>query len=130
MRLLGKVTMPVTRFEAGAVGNDGEWVDGSAVPDLTITASVQPITPELMEDLDAGDRTSARYVMYAPAGQLQLITVDIAGQRRPDRVAYTSPRDGITRSYMVQSIGDWSTHTTGRPHQEYVMLQQGSDETP
>ena len=128
MSVLGEVTMPVTRFEAGAWGTDGEWADGAAVPDLTVTASVQPITPELIEDLPEGSRTSARFVMYAPAGQLQLITADIGEKRRPDRLAYTSPRDGTTRNYTLQSIGDWSAHTSGLPHQEYVMLQVGDDE--
>jgi hypothetical protein len=120
--ILGRVTMPVTRFDAGAWGADGEWTDGAPVAGLTITASVQPITPELMEDLPAGNRTSARFVMYAAAGQLQLITVDIGEQRRPDRILYRG------RSYNLQSIGDWSAHTAGLPHQEYVMIQVGDDE--
>lgn len=120
--------MPVTRYAAGAWSSTGEYIDGPPITGLTVTASVQPITPELMEDLPEGDRTSARFVMYAPRGQIQLNTVSISGRKRADRIAYTSPRDGVTRSYMLQSIGDWSAHTTGMAHQEYVMLQVGDDE--
>jgi len=120
--ILGAVTMPVTRYAAGSWGTDGEWTDGTVATGLTITASVQPITPELMEDLPGGNRTSARFVMYAPAGQMQLITVDISSKLRPDRVLFQG------RSYNVQSIGNWSAHTTGLPHQEYVMIQVGDDE--
>jgi len=128
MTALGKVTMTVTRQAPGAYV-DGLWVDGIAGPStFPITASVQPITPELIEDLPAGSRTSARFVLYAERGQPILITADIGEARRPDRLAYTSPGSGTTRTYNVQSLGDWSAHTTGLPHQELVMLQVGDDE--
>jgi hypothetical protein len=121
MSVLGEVTMPITRLDPGA-WVDGEWVNGASAGALSITASVQPVTPELIDMLPEGARTSARFVMYAEAGQTQMITADIGESRRPDRVTFQS------RDYMVQSIGNWSAHVTGLPHQEYVMLQVGDDE--
>ena len=124
MTVLGQVTMPVTRQAPGNwTANPGYWTDGVAGPSaFNIIARVQPITPELVEDLPEGSRTSARFVMYAEAGQPLLITVDIGEARRPDRLVYAG------RTYTVQSIGDWSAHVNGLPHQELVMLQVGDDE--
>ncbi len=92
------------------------------MPTFNVRASVQPVTPELIDQLPEGARTSARFVMYAPAGEPLIITADIGEQRRPDIVTYNG------RNYKTQSIGDWSAHTTGLPHQELVMVQVGDDE--
>jgi hypothetical protein len=113
--------MAVTRSDTG------DWVGGAWVPDgaastLSITASVQPVTPELIDMLPEGARTSARFVMYAEAGQVQLITADIGEKRPADRITFQG------RDYMLQSIGNWSAHVSGLPHQEYVMIQVGDDE--
>lgn len=122
MTQLGERTMEVTRQLAGAYNTAGVWEDGGPETTFSITASVQPVTPWLAEMLPEGARASARFSMYAEIDQPALITVDQAGQRRPDRVEL----DG--RHYWTQSIGDWTSDDDGIPHYEYVMLSVGEDE--
>jgi hypothetical protein len=119
---LGEKTMTVTRHAAGAYNaTTGAWEEG-APSTFSFTASVQPVTPQLADMLPEGARESARFSMYAEIDEPPLITVDLAGQRRPDRVEYNG------RNYWTQSIGDWSSDVDGIPHYEYVMLSVGEDE--
>lgn len=122
MSQLGEVTMTVTRKAPGSyVPPNDVWVDG-AESTFAFTASVQPVTPLLVDMLPEGARDSARFSMYAEIDEPPLISTDITTQVRGDRVEY----DG--RSYWVQSTGDWTSDDDGIPHYEYVMLAVGKDE--
>ncbi len=122
MTLLGTVPLTVTRQAAGSYV-DGEWVDGGGGPStFTVVGSVQPISPELLDMLPEGARVSARFVVYVEASEPDVYTVDVGGQVRPDRIEYQG------RDYMVQSVGDWTSHVTGIPYREYTMLAVGEDE--
>jgi hypothetical protein len=114
--------MTVTRKATGSyVPPNDTWVDGSEST-FPFTASVQPITPLLVDMLPEGSRDSARFSVYAEIDQPELISTDITTQVRGDRVAY----DG--RNYWVQSTGDWTSDDDGIPHYEYVLLAVGKDE--
>jgi hypothetical protein len=122
MTLLGETSLTVTR-QAGGSYVQGVWTDGGGGPTtFSITVSVQPVTPRLIDMLPEGSRTDARFVFYAEIGQPEIYTVDLGGQVRADRVEYNG------REYMVQSVGDWSAHVSGLPYREYVLLEIGEDE--
>lgn len=122
MSQLGEKTLTVTRKLAGSyVPPADQWVDGGETT-FPITASVQPVTPKLVDMLPEGSRDSARYSMYAEIDEPELVSTDITTQVRGDRVAYKG------RNYWVQSTGDWSSDEDGIPHYEYVMLSVGEDE--
>ena len=122
MSQLGEVTMTVTRKLPGSyVAPTDAWADGGTTT-FSITASVQPVTPLLIDMLPEGSRDSARFAMYAEIDETELISTDITTQRRGDRLVYRG------RSYWVQSTGDWTSDDSGIPHYEYVMLAVGEDE--
>lgn len=122
MSQLGEKTVTVTRKLPGAyVPPTDAWVDGGTTT-FPFTASIQPVTPKLVEMLPEGSRDSARWSAYAEIDQPELISTDITTQRRGDRVAYKG------RNYWVQSTGDWTSDEDGIPHYEYVLLSVGEDE--
>lgn len=122
MTQLGDKAMTVTRKLPGAyVPPTDTWVDGGETT-FPFTASVQPVTPLLVDMLPEGARDSARFSMYAEIDQPPLVSTDITTQARGDRVEC----DGL--NYWVQSTGDWTSDVSGIPHYEYVMLAVGKDE--
>jgi hypothetical protein len=121
---LGEIALTVTRQQPGAYNPvTGVWEDGAGPPDVfTIIASVQPVTPWLVEMLPEGARDAARFSLYAEADQPELYDIDISDGRRPDRIEYRG------RNFWLQSTGDWTADDSGIPHYEYVMLSVGEDE--
>jgi hypothetical protein len=97
----------------------GDWV----APAIVLEASrPQPVGPELIEFLDEGARTSARFVIYAEGNQptLQVVERDEVGFAA-DRVPYNG------KDYLVTSLGDWDDMPLG--YRDYILLAFAPDET-
>ena len=117
--MLGQTTKTVTP-QTGAYVN-GVWVSSAGTP-YNVRASVQPLSPRAVEMLPEGARTSARYVAFvrSPA---TIKTTDLTGSPATpaDRITYQA------REYVAYSHRDFSDHTSGLAHQEYVLIEVWAD---
>lgn len=108
---------PVTlrRPSAGAYVN-GLWVEG-ATTDSIITASIQPLTGEDMEELPEGRRESEGYKMYTST---QVRTVQEAGSdQNADRIVFNS------KEYEVHRVNPWQNNLNFNivNHYKYFILR-------
>ena len=108
---------PITlrRPSAGSYVN-GIWVEGSYT-DSTITASIQPLTGEDMQELPEGRRLSEAFKMYTST---PVMTVQEAGSNQnADRVVFNS------KEYEVHEVNPWQNNSnfTIVNHYKYLILR-------
>jgi hypothetical protein len=114
------------------------FVTDSLVWDVAAGTRVRPVFPlwasrpqptgqELIDFLDEGARTTARYVIYAddttPTGVAQP-ELYLVGRDREGYAADTIHYDG--RDYLLTATANWASMPLG--HQEYILLEYGPDE--
>lgn len=95
---------------------NGRWVEG-ATTDSTITASIQPLTGEDMEELPEARRESEGYNMYTST---QVRTVQEAGSNQnADRIVFNG------KEYEVHQVRPWQNNTnfTIVNHYRYFILR-------
>lgn len=107
---LGSTTYTLRRPAAGSYV-DGEWVAGAYV-EVTITAAVQPLNGDELQQLPEGARQRLTRKVYT-ASALQ--AGDIDGQIGPDILVV----DGIPCE--VQAV---KRYTAGIPHYRAVLVAQ------
>ncbi len=90
-------TVPVARTAAGTITLGRVTAGASSA--LSISASVQPATPEDMKRLPEGQRIDETIKLYTTT---ELKTVDVDAQTAADRITY----DG--QVYEVQQVTPWS----------------------
>lgn len=108
---------PITlrRFSAGSYVN-GVWVEGTPT-DSTITASIQPITGEEMQELPLARRESESYKMYTST---KVETVEEAGSNlNADRVLFNG------KEFEVHLVNPWQNNSNFNivNHYEYFILR-------
>jgi len=108
---------PIT-LRRPAVGSyvDGVWIEG-ATTDSTITASIQPLTGEDMQELPEGRRESEGYKMYTST---QVRTVQGAGSNQnADRVVFKA------KEYEVHQVNPWQNNSNFSVvnHYKYFILR-------
>jgi len=111
----------VLRFASGSLAFDAA-VGTVVMPVYEIEASrPQPAGAELLDFLDEGARSTARFVIYAEDSEpvLHLIERGIADQS-PDTVAYNGD------VYKVTSDDKWASMPLG--YRAYILLEYGPDE--
>lgn len=112
---------PITlrRPSAGTYVN-GVWVEG-AFTDTTITASIQPLKGEDMEELPEARRESEGYKMYTST---QVRTVQEAGSdQNADRVVFNG------KEYEVHQVNPWQNNSNFNivNHYKYLILRIDND---
>jgi len=96
-----RTTITLRRLSVGSYVN-GVWVEGSPT-DSTITASIQPITGEEMQELPEARRESETYNMYTST---TILTVQQAGSNQnPDRVLF------FGKEFEVFDVRPWQNNT-------------------
>ena len=80
---------------------DGRWVDGTP-EDVVITACIQPIPPEKLQDYPGGQRHSEGINIWT---QHELRTVDEDNGIPGDVITYQGNK------YVVYSVSDWHVAT-------------------
>lgn len=100
---------------------DGSWVATTYSTFTFLGSRAQPVGPEVLETLDEGARTSARYIVYVHDDQPELYLV---GRDREGFAADTVEYNG--EDYLVISDDDYN----GRPlgYRGYVLLEFAPDE--
>lgn len=96
---------------------DGRWTSAGTVTDTTITASIQPLTGEEMQELPAGRRLSEAYKMYTST---QVRTVQDAGSNQnADRVVFNG------KEYEIHEVNPWQNNTNFSivNHYKYMILR-------
>lgn len=116
--ILAKQRLKVRRETGGYV--DGDYIRSFGVP-FFVLASVQPVTPEMVEALPEAARTSAKFALFADDRQAPLLASEPGG-KESDRIEFK----GI--QYRLNAIDDWTTHVGAIPHKAYVMVKVGQDE--
>jgi hypothetical protein len=119
--ILGRKTLKVVR-DIGRAHVGGQY-QPSLAPPFFVVASVQPMDPKAVEMLPESARLSAKFALFADALQPELKTTELSGQTEADRVEYRG------KQYRVTSLGDWTAHAAGIPHNAYAMLLIGDDES-
>jgi hypothetical protein len=100
---------------------DGSWMHGAPTTFTILASRPQPVGPELLEMLDEGARSAARYIIYAQDDQADLYLV---GRDREGYAADTVAYDG--EDYLVTSDDDYHSMPLG--YRGYVLLEFAPDE--
>lgn len=85
-----------------------------------VASAPQPVGPETIEMIPEGARASARYLIYVPDGQADLILIDATGANAADHAQY----DG--REFLIASINNWESRPLG--YKGYALLEVSADE--
>ena len=104
----------------------GQWQNGEYSPGQETTfdiwASIQPSGPKQVEHLPEAARINAKYVVIAQDDQPELLTTTLDQPRKGDRLVYAG------QAFAVLASSDWTAHTDGLPHRQYLLYQVGDDE--
>ena len=103
------------RPSAGSYVN-GRWVEGSTT-NSTITASIQPVTGEDMEELPEARRESEAYKMYTST---EIKTIQEAGSdQNADRVLF------FGKEFEVHQVNPWQNNSNFKNvnHYKYLVLR-------
>ena len=118
--MIGTETITVIP-QGPAIRTDGKYsLDPQAT--YTVKGSIQPAGPAVIAQLSDLARRSAAFVMFVEGTAPAIELADPATRRPSDRVT----RAGKT--YVVLKELDFTPHTTGLPHKQYVIQEVGSDE--
>lgn len=117
-RPLDEITFTATRRQGAW---DGSWVHSTFTNYTFLGSTPQPVGPEILELLDEGARSSARYIVYVQDDQPEIYLV---GRDREGYAADTVAYNG--EDYLVISDDDWHGMPLG--YRGYVFLEFAPDE--
>jgi hypothetical protein len=121
MAILGPQTITVERNAAGTYV-DGVYVPGAADAPFTVVGAIDVAPPRIVDMLPEAARVRARWTLYCDSLQTALKVTDLAVPRSGDKLTVRG------FSYRVTEVGDWTHHSMGVPHRQYIMLEIGDDE--